>query len=207
MRKLLLVLVIVALCLSAAQAQENKIIPIIYGGGGLGIPMAPSTFSDYWKSGPTFSGGLGLQFSPKAEVIARFNYNTFPLDTDKLLEGFTGVTVDGLDFQTYEFLADLKYIFNGGTETTTFFYLIGGIGFAGYKFTDVTVSGGGSSLTLPASEFSDSSFLLSSGLGLDIMVSPTIGFWVEPRITVVTTEGESTGYLPLRAGFKVMLSK
>ena len=209
MKTFTIVMAVVLMCASIALPQENKIKPVIYAGGGVGIPMTPSIFSDFWKMGSTFGGGFGLQFNPKSELIARVYYNTFPLDADKLLSlaGVQGASIDGLDFQSLEIFADFKYTFNGESESKALVYLIGGFGFSNYKFSDVTVSAQGQSISLPASELSESSFAVSSGIGVDIMFSPTMGIFVEPRFTVITTKGESTGYVPIRGGLRIMFGK
>lgn len=199
MKRVLIVLVALFVCASVVSAETS---PVAYAGGGIGMPLAPTMFSDFWKMGIGFGGGVGFSINPKAELIGRVAYSKNPLDTDKLLAGVTGVTIDGLDFTTLAFGVDLKYMFKSGPEAKGAFYLIGGGGMATAKFTDVTISGGGTSLTLPASEVSESKPYLNSAAGFDYMVSPQIGIWFEARLVMVLTSGESTALLPLGAGLK-----
>jgi opacity protein-like surface antigen len=210
MKKLLIVIVLVLLCAAPGWAQ-NKIKPIIYVGGGLGMPLSPTLFSDYWKMGFGFGGGLGLQFNPQVEIIGRFHYNTFPLDDDKLLSdaGVSGssVTIDGLDFQSLEFGVDLKYIFKMAAESKFKPYMVTNVGFANVKFTDVTITGDGGSITLPASSISETDFTFAPGLGFDYMFAPKVGMWIDVRYALVLTEGETTSYLPIKAGLKLELGQ
>lgn len=203
MKKIIILIAVAGLIASSAFA-EGGLKPAIYVGGGIGMPMTPTIFSDYWKMGVGFDGGVGFQFSPKAELVARISYNSFPLDADKLMEeaGVTGVTIDGLDFQSIEMGADIK-ILMGAEEAKAKPYVIAGGGFSTIKFTDATVTGDdGSSVSLPAGAISETDLFFGGGVGMDYMISPTMGIWFDGRVSVVLTEGESTIYLPIRGGLK-----
>jgi opacity protein-like surface antigen len=202
----------VLLILSGAafgQTDAAKMKPVFYAGGGLALPTSPSVFSDYWGMGYGFGGGIGIQITPYVEVIGKFCFNTFPFDADKFLAdiGETGATIDGLDFRALEFGADVKYMFDTGPESPVAPFLVAGVGAANVKVTDVTITEDGETITVPLGDFSETKIALGIGGGLDYMFSPTAGLWVEGRYTIVTTEGESTGYLPLRAGIKLLFGE
>lgn len=206
MKRVSFVLVVLLILVVSASAQ-NEIKPVFYAGGGLGMPSSPSAFSDFWKTGFGFGGGLGAQFSRNLEVIGKFFYNTFPMDGDALLEGFTGITIDGGEFKVMEFGADVKYMFSTGPESPFAPFFVAGLGLANVKVGDVTLSDPEESVTIPFGDYSETKFALSGGAGFDYMFAPKAGLWVEARYALVFTEGESTGYLPLRAGVKVLFGE
>jgi hypothetical protein len=205
-KKLAVTLLILVISLPAFGQGMAK--PVIYAGAGLGMPTGPTVFKDYWKMGIGFGGGVGIQINPKLEIIGKVFQTSFPLDDDKVLEGTSGVTIDGLDFKSLEFGVDFKYLFPLGAEDAPFkFAIIAGAGMANIKFTDVTITGDEESITLPASSISETDFAFSFGAGFDYMLSPKAGLWFESRFVMVATEGESTSYLPMRAGVKLLFGK
>lgn len=200
MRRIALVLAVLLLFAISASAQ-NQIKPVVYAGGGLGLPLSPSEFSDGWKMGIGFGGGVGAQFTPNIEVVGKFFYNTFGLDVPEV----EGVTVDGGDLQFIEFGADVKYLFTTGPDSPFGPFLLFGLGMTNVKITDLTVSGG--DITIGLQGVSETKFALALGGGFDYMFSPKAGLWVEGRYAMVLTEGDSFGYMPIRAGVKLLLGE
>jgi len=187
----------------SAENGAHKIKPVLYAGGGLGMPLSPSGFSDGWKMGFGFGGGVGAQITPYIEVVGKFFYNTFPLD----IPDVEGITTDGGDFQFIEFGADAKYLFDMGPESKIAPFLLAGFGATNVKITDFTVSGDGETITIPFGDYSETKIALAVGGGFDYMFSPKAGLWVEGRYAIVLTEGDSFGYLPIRAGVKVLFGE
>jgi opacity protein-like surface antigen len=183
MKKAIMVMVlIVALCASAsAQMKMNA-----YAGGGLAMPMSPSTFTDYWKMGLGVGAGIGFQPNEMFEIGASFGYHTCPLD----ISG-----VDGLDFKFLEVMADVKYLIPTGESKFTP-YIAGSVGIINVKVTDLETG----TTTLSGPDETKLGFGFGAGFIFD--VSPSVGIFVDGRYKIVTTEGESTGYLPIMAGFK-----
>ena len=207
MKRLILVAVFL-LAFVATSAAQQQMKPVIYVGGGIGMPMGPTVFKDYWKMGIGFGGGVGLQFNPQMEVIAKFYYNSFGFDWDKIIGGATGVSGDGLDFQAIEFGGDVKYTFgSGGASAPLKPFFIVGVGFAQAKFTDGSVTGGTVTVPISTGGYSETKIAFSGGAGFDYMFSPKMGFWLEGRFAMIATSGESTTYLPIRAGLKFMLGQ
>ena len=207
MRKLLF-LTAAFLLLTGLAFGQSSIKPVIYAGGGISMPLSPSTFSDYWKMGLGGGGGIGIQINPNLELIGKVFYTTFGLDADKIIKeaGATGASIDGGDFNVVEFGLDIKYIFASSNPEAKFKpFIIAGLGMGSWKFTAATVSGGGSSITLPFSAINETDFALSGGAGFDMMFSPKMGVWLDVRYTMLMMEGESTGYAPIRAGLKMIL--
>ena len=172
------------------------------------MPIGPTAFKDGWKMGFGFGGGVGLQFNPQIEASGKFYYNTFGFDWDKLIGGASGVSGDGADFQAIEFGVDLKYMFAAGGQTALLKpYVVLGGGFVNVKFTDATITGGTTTYMIPFSGISETKINFSGGAGLDYMMSPQMGIWVEGRFLLIATEGESISFLPIRAGIKFLLGQ
>ena len=210
MKKLAIVLVVVmALALSAsAENGATKMKPVLYVGGGLGMPISPDFYKDYWKMGIGFGGGLGVQINPSLEVIGKFYYNSFGADWDAIFGPLASlVTIEGLDFQVMEFGADVKYLFNAKAGTPFAPFLVLGVGASSVSFSDVTVSAEGVEEVTVPSGIDESAISLSAGVGFDYMFSPKAGIWVETRYMMIATEGESTAYLPIRVGLKVLFGE
>ncbi|UCE24145.1 MAG: outer membrane beta-barrel protein [Candidatus Zixiibacteriota bacterium] len=188
---------------AGAQGDAARMKPVIYAGGGIGLPLSPSAFSDGWKMGIGFGGGVGLQVTPYVEVIGKFFFNTFPLDLPEV----PGITTDGGDLRFMEFGADVKYIFTVGPDSPVGPFLLAGAGMANVKVTDFTVSGDGETNTIPFGDYSETKFALAFGGGFDYMFSPKAGMWVEGRYALVLTEGDSFGYFPIRVGVKLLLGE
>ena len=206
--KRVLIVVAALLALSTMVTAQSQVKPVVYVGGGLALPLSPEGFSDGWKMGYGFGGGVGIQLDPSMELIGKVFYNTFPLDDDKLLEGTTGITVDGGDFQFLEFGADFKYILMANAPDAKFKpFLIGGLGMTNIKVSDFTIAGDGESVMFPFGDYSETKFSLGAGAGFDYMFSPKAGVWLEARVHVVMTEGDSFTYLPVRAGVKFLFGQ
>jgi len=203
MKKLILVSVFL-LAFVATSAAQQPMKPVIYAGGGLSMPIGPTVFKDYWKMGVGFGGGIGIQAKPGTELIAKFFYNSFGFDWDKFFtdNSITGVTGEGTDFQAIEFGVDAKYLF--GQAPTFKPFLVAGVGMVNVKFTDAKMTGT-TTATVPLSGFSETKLSVSGGIGSEYMISPTMALWLEGRIVMVLTSGDSINYMPFRVGLKFML--
>jgi len=206
--KRVLIVVAALLALSTMVTAQSQVKPVVYLGGGLGMPLSPSAFSDYWKMGYGFGGGVGIQINPSIELIGKVFYNTFPFDADKILEGTTGITIDGFDLKFLEFGVDFKYLLMANQPEAKFKpFMIVGVGMTNIKISDLTISGGGESYTFPLGEISETKPSLGGGAGFDYMFSPKAGIWMDVRVHVVMTEGDSFTYLPVRAGVKFLFGQ
>ncbi|MEW5795577.1 MAG: outer membrane beta-barrel protein [Candidatus Zixiibacteriota bacterium] len=192
-------------------AGETK--PAVYLGGGLGLPMSPSTFSDFWKMGFGGTGRFAFEVSPAVEVGATIGYSSFSFDDDKFIEWVEAnfgpvdptATVDGLGLTALEFLADVKYMFSTGQEAKPFVpYLVATAGMTNLSFDDATVTEAGETTVIDMSDVSATDLTLGFGAGFQYMLSPKTGLWFDGKYMIIMTEGESTSYVPIRAGIKIM---
>lgn len=226
MKKLATVLAVLLIFSITVSAESglHKTKPVLYVGGGLDMPLSPSAFSDYYGMGIGFGVGVGAQVTPYIEVVGKFYYNQFGFDADKFLsdlevewaeeieeEGYNfleEITIDGADMKILAFGGDAKYLFDTGPESPFAPFLLAGLGFANLKVSDDVVSGNGhGEIPVPLRGLSATKFSLDIGGGFDYMFSPKAAFWLEGRYALVLTEGDSFGYLPIRAGVKIFLGE
>ncbi|MEE9443468.1 MAG: outer membrane beta-barrel protein [candidate division Zixibacteria bacterium] len=206
MKKAILGMVVFVIFATTGMAQTKM---SGYIGGGLGVPMSPSGFTDEHNMGPNFMGGLGFELSPSLELVCRVGYNMFPINEDAImteleaeLGPLPGVSIDGGTFKVLAFGADLKVNFqSSGDEANMAPFIVLGLGMASTSFSDVTVSLGGMGITVPV-DASETNFALNFGAGFNYMFSPSTGLFVDGRYCIILTEDESVSYLPIRAGLK-----
>ena len=133
-------------------------------------------------------------FTPNMELIAWLLYTSFSLDVP------SGVTASGGTFSTFEFMVDFKYIFVSKSKPASAKpYLVGGIGSTSARISEANISG----TIVP--EAKESAITFNIGAGLELAVSNRTAVYVEAKYTSISTEGESTSYLPLRGGLKIGL--
>lgn len=170
-------------------AKEKK--GSIYGGAGMTMPMSPDGFSDNYGSGFGGEVGLGYMFTPMIEGIAWFDYSTFGADLPSGAEGG--------DVKVTEFMVDVKFIFNTRNTASKFKpYILVGVGNASIKIDEIT--SGGSPVN---AESSESAIGFRGGAGAEYWASPKVAIFVDGKYTSVSTDIESTAYVPFRAGVKV----
>lgn len=134
---------------------------------------------------------MGYKVTPNVEIIVSGFYNTFALDIPD------GVNATGGDFSTIEVMANLKYILGKGASKFKP-YIIGGAGMASVKVSQLDTAG-----AMATPEVSETDFTYNLGAGAEISVSPTAAIFVEGFYTSVATEGETSAYVPIRAGLKL----
>lgn len=188
----------------AAQEEAGKIS--VYVNSGVSLPMNPEIFSDYWKMGFNFGGGVGYSFTPNLSVVGSFGYNSFAFDEDGFLDAFgmgeTGISVDGASASIITGSASIKASFlPAGSAVSP--YGIAGAGLFKLTLSETTVSYMGISETVP--EVSETKAGAHFGAGLDYMLNEKIGLFIEGIYGIGLTEGESTGYVPIRVGASIQV--
>ncbi len=216
MRKAIAVTLLMVILSSASVALAGEMKPAFYLGGGLTMPMSPKFLSDNYNMGISGAGRVGFALSPAVELGFSIGYNIIPMDDAKRTAWIesalgeplpVGVTVDGLSGKALEFLADAKYVFGESAEAKPFApYMLAALGMTKTSWGDITMSGGGLSVSIPVPG-SSTDFTLGFGAGFQYMFGPKVGFWLDGKYMVILTEGESTAHLPIRAGLKFMLGQ
>jgi opacity protein-like surface antigen len=214
-RWVLVAVVVVALGL-CSQAQESKFS--VYLNSGLTVPIFPTSFSNYWKSGVNIGGGLGYALSRYVDLQAYFEHNSFGFNNDflktKLNEAYspfiTDVSVDGGSFKIITVTANVRASFLAHGKSVRP-YFIGGVGLFNMKQGETkdsyTFLGIHYEETIPSQ--SKTSLAASIGLGVEAMFTPMIGAFAEIRGTIGTiklvtnfpdAKDGIVGKLPLKIG-------
>lgn len=181
MKKVLIAMCLVAAWASLAMGQPADATAAkkgsIYLDAGISMPMSPDGFKDNFGNGFGGGAGLGYMFTPSVEGVAMFDYSTFSAD------------LSGVDDATFtEFTGNVKYIFGAANAASKFKpFLTVGIGMTSIDF-------GGTS---------ESNMVLLGGGGVDMWVSPKVAIFGEVKYATVSSDPESTGYLPIRVGAKI----
>lgn len=156
-------------------------------GGGATVPVSPSEFTDLMDTDFNLTGGIGIPLTQELEVTFSVTYNDFPLAGD--LDDLLGPD-DDVDFTILAGEANLKY--NFPVEASVMPYLTAG---GGVYNSEVTISAAGFS-----ESDSETDVGVNVGAGLSFPFANNVGFFVEPRYTIVFSEGDNIHYLPIRAG-------
>lgn len=185
----------------SAQAQDNKKFAY-YINSGYSIPSMPEKFSDYWKLGSNFGGGISYPITEVQWIRGYIAFNNFEFDEDSFLKDSElsdlGIKVDGAATTVWQGNYGTKIIFVNSQGSKAKPYLTGGFGFIWLSRSDVKVSGAGGSITIE--DNSETTYSLEFGAGLDVTLSEKIALFIEGVITVANTEDEATQYLPIRIG-------
>ena len=83
-KKLLVALFLITLIPMTLFAQRTVGSYEIRGFAGIGMPMTPDDFKDYWKGGIGYGGEFNYNFSETMGLGIRFHHLPFPLDTDEM---------------------------------------------------------------------------------------------------------------------------
>jgi Outer membrane protein beta-barrel domain len=202
MRKLTLTLLTLIAIASMAWSQ-----PELYLGGGVAFPVNPSTFKDIYKMGYNGTGGIGFKFAPGLSVIFTASYSSFPIDQSGIITkagipAGVSVSVDGGTITALDFAGNIKYSF---MPKGTSLYVVASAGYLSMSASDITikVTSGGNTQTFTEKPNTESAFSTSIGAGVDFPVSAKLGIFVEGRYAIAFTSGESTSYVPVKAGVRI----
>ena len=193
----------VAVCVAGAQASAQS-VTTIYVSGGASIPISPELFSDFWNPGYNIGGGVSRSLGSTGRLALQgfVDYSTHSMDEDALLSGAgvagAAVTTSGGSVNFITVSENLRLMLSA-PESKTRPYLMGGAGIFRASASDLTVTGGGMSVTQGFDE-SETKFGLGFGAGLDIGLNARSGVFVEARYSIGLTAPEATHFLPIRIG-------
>lgn len=175
---------------------------------GLGVPVRPDEFSDYWKMGYGFGGGVGTKVSRITTVQVDVQHTVFPLNETKFQDELyllTGnpdaynVRYSGGDSIITTVLLNARVHFSK-SDAKVKAYFIGGLGIGIVTITDATVYYRGDSEMVNGS--SENKLALRLGFGVDFKVGKHAYLFLEDNGISIATEGESTAYGCLDLGLR-----
>jgi len=210
MKQCFYIFILLAFLSSLAYTQVKK--AEIFINGGISLPLTPTEFKDYWSLGYNFGGGANYIITPNIGVGASVGYSSMAFNEEGFLTdfGFGGIpgveiTVNGADVSILMATANFKYSFVPRGAVSP--YVLVGVGLFNISAEDITVTVDylGETYTETEPGPSESAFGLQGGVGVDIPVSPTVSIFLEVDYGMGFTEGESTGYLPVKGGILFML--
>lgn len=224
------VVIFFLITMSYAVAQTKTAILV---NSGLNVPISSEYFSKYWGASYNLGGGVEMSFNPQLSILGYVDYSRFYFDATKVLKEFTrydsrGVTGSGGNINFLNFNVNIKYRFVEQASQKTFFYMLGGIGYANVSASDLTITDNRNVGTLTWESIG--AFSLNVGLGGEFAVSQTISIFADARFIFAFTSGSTvkysnpdniassdlkkngsyilnynTGYVPLRVGVSYSL--
>lgn len=188
---------------SITFSQDKK--AEIFINGGISLPISPESFSDYWSMGYNIGGGAGYRFLPNLSGSLSLGYNSMVFDEEGFLKdiglGGYGLAVEGADATILMVTANVKFSLVPTAPLSP--YLIGGIGFSNVSLEDISFAFEGQTYVYDGT--SESTFGAIIGAGVDIPVSPIVALFLEVDWGLATTEGDVTGYVPVKGGVLILL--
>jgi hypothetical protein len=202
-KTLTIVVIAIGILITGLHAESTNKFEL-YVNGALAFPLGPDDFSDYWRLGYlNVGGGVGYSIIPAISTNVYFDWCNFGFDGEKFAHdiGLGGeISIMGLDASVMTITGNMKVTIPSGTVRP---YFWGGLGLFILSIDDGSVSGGG--LVVPVPGDSENALGLAFGAGIDFAAAKTLDIFVDGRIVLGFTEGESTMILPLRLGLKVKL--
>ena len=201
MKNCLISIAIILLTSYDAQAQYDK-KSTYYINSGFSFPSAPDGFSEFWKLGFNFGGGISYPVTKVFWFRGYYGFNNFGFDEDAVLKDLglvgSGLEIDGGTATAMQGTGNLKIVLPTSPDSKAKPYFTGGIGFMRFSTSDVKIALQGDSDTIDGD--SETAFSIDFGAGLDITINEKIALFVEGAYTIGFTEDESTQYLPIRIG-------
>lgn len=201
---LLLIFFLVVFASENTWPQTEKTTDIFFNGG-LSFPSKPKSFSDYWKMGFNFGGGISFPLSGSISLVGSIDYNTFSFDEDSFLKSLgysgTGLSVTGGSASIFTIMGNVKVSMNT-TPNSVAPYIIGGLGFFSISTADATVAYMGERATVDGDSESAFSLLIGSGIEIPAGIST---LFIEGKYSIGFTKNESTSFIPLKVGIKLKI--
>jgi opacity protein-like surface antigen len=185
--------------LTAPWAQRQALsAPKFFAGVGTAFPSSPVEFKNYWNTGFGVGGGVEFGMAPGAALIGRVEYDNLPFDGEAVLSDLGlsggGVTADGGAASVLTALVGVRIHAPTGAIRP---YGEGAIGFGHFALSDITVSDGITSETVPGA--SENNLAVSFGGGIRFTAGP-LNVFADFHWTSILMEGDQTHIMPLRVG-------
>lgn len=184
--------------------------------GGISLPYLPLDFNNRWKNGGNVGVGYGLSYEPGEIGYGALNfmveYNGFHVD----LKGYRAEMLERFPSDTAQInagnivkrgrarivtaMVNFKGSFSATKQTVAPYFLIG-MGYMHLSSDSIALD---NSPKYDVGEESLSAFAWSAGLGFEVPVTESIGFFAQGRV-VVGVSDRTRQHFPLSAGLKLKL--
>jgi len=192
------------------QETQNKEGVKTKGGFGFiySFPSAPDEFGDCWNNGFGFLGSTNIPLTKTLYLNINSHYIMFGFDEDGFLDwvsdesgvnirNVSGLTISGANASALSATLSLKTILSP-KESSTKFYLLGGMGINYFSIDDISFYYRGDSFSLDGD--SETKPILNIGAGLFFPISPDVDLFLEARYCIIFTDDDNTQYIPLSLG-------
>ncbi|HWR81994.1 MAG TPA: outer membrane beta-barrel protein [Candidatus Deferrimicrobium sp.] len=189
---------VIGACLMAFALGASAQVPTpfsFYAGGALSLPNAPEGFKESFNSGYHGLVGIGYKLGPGFQLVGKAEYHKFSSD----LSGFPGV--DGGDANVWLFGGDGRLALGLPVAPIKPFGLLG-FGLATIDQSDF--SGPVTLIAAIPESYPDkqSKLYYNFGAGVEFKFGPAVNLFVQGRYVSVSSEGGSTGFVPVTVGLK-----
>jgi opacity protein-like surface antigen len=202
MKQLVVVIALLALCVSSVGAQVGapKAPFSIYAGGSMAVPNGPTEFTEIYKAGYNAFAGIGFTAFPKTQLVAKLEYNNFPLDP----AGMSGI--DGGNTKIFMYGADARMSLAPPAFPLKPFAFIGA-GMANMSFDEFSTTNTGlatavDQLNTQVDGWSENKPYFNVGAGFEFMSTPAFSLFLQGRYVSVSTSGSATTFVPFSLGLK-----
>ena len=205
MKRLLLLLPLLALLAPSAGVAQHKGEWNAFISVGPSIPIKPDEFWRYWNPGVNIGGGVGFGVSTVLRSLLSVRYPDYKLDSRSLEQALAGRglagSVSGGRLSDVTVMGHLKYVPWPGEQYVQP-YAIVGVGYMRREIRELTLVADGQQGTLRGRV--ENAFVASIGVGAEIMVWEHASLFGELGFASANTERE-TQFLPYHFGIMVKL--
>lgn len=178
----------------------------VYVGGSPTYPYSTSEFGDFYQTGYTFTGGVGITLTPEWELSFHGAYSQFDLDEGAYRSSVAGSSGSGFEGEmaVYTGAMSLKYLIYVEGRWVPYFVAGGGVYRKEEENIDVIIAG--QSFT---SAFRTNQTLagIHVGAGLAVRTIDAMSLFIEPRYTATAsfqnTDESTVDYIEVRMGLIV----
>lgn len=197
---------ILLICFSVSIVRAQDKSATLQFSAGLSVPVSPDAFTDYWNPGYNLGGGFAYYFTPMFSIQTYFDYNSFSLDDDSILEDagleYSNVIVSGGNISIINISANIQYNIIS-VERKVSPYIFAGLGYYHLASKDLLMSDSYDSITLDGD--SEDAFLINFGVGMQVNIVDNFSLFGDLRYLVGFTEDDNTIHLPIRVGGMIWL--
>ncbi|HHS12354.1 MAG TPA: hypothetical protein ENN03_01145 [bacterium] len=225
MRKLTIALTVLMVCilpLSMVHAQRTAGSLAVEGFGGIGYPMSPEFFTDFWQMGIGFGGGAQYNFTDMTGFKVSYTYLPFKLNSDEFLKLFEEMIPAGMEIEIKGGAVNNSIISANLVQYLTppdasfGFYIVAGAGYYLFSMGDlemkVTYQGQTETVTEEMEDDMDDKIGINGGVGLEFMIGTTMNLFFEGKYHYLFGEEEGfddTGgmisFITAMAGIRINL--